>query len=61
MNFASKEYRIDKMGPSLIVSDTGATCGSKGTVFQENTCIKGGKWYTKNEDKKPFIWKKIDL
>jgi hypothetical protein len=37
INFVSKEYRIDKMGPSLIESDVGATRGEKGTVFHEKT------------------------
>lgn len=38
-NFPSSEYLIDKMGPSLTESFTGATLGSNGTVFHEKTYI----------------------
>jgi hypothetical protein len=37
MIFTSKEYRIDRIGPSLIKSEVGATRGSKGATFHEKT------------------------
>lgn len=40
INFASNEYRMDKMGPSLIESEVGVTTGSKGKVFQQKTYIE---------------------
>lgn len=37
MSFPSKEYLIDKMGPSHIESRVGAMVGAKGTAFHEKT------------------------
>jgi hypothetical protein len=47
MIFASKEYRIDRIGPSLIESEVGATWGSKGTAFHEKTWITKKKSISK--------------
>ena len=42
-NFASKEYCIDKIGPSFTNSKVGATSAAKGEVFHEKAYEKNRK------------------